>query len=229
MCCCFSPRDAFTTFCRNKPSSRSATGSSAIRSVGDGIVAISGSWLCSFDAGRLTHEVQLPAAEMSLASSGEPDSFYVYGAGDVYEFRSGGSYRKLVHSDRPILALVGHKKRIFFSVWDKVVTWRPGEEQPSVILDTKLGVPITSLALDPETGVLYFSAGEGVLALAEDEVVMVLAGVTGDLLFQGNLLLVKDQRQRSILAVSGTSQAVRRQWAEMHARADSPRVALSPR
>jgi hypothetical protein len=191
-------------------------------SVGGGIVAISGSWLCSFDNGQLTREVQLPTAEMSLASSSEPDSFYVYGAGDIYQFRSGGSYRKIVHADRPILALAGYNKRIFFSIWDKVVTWKPGEEQPSVILDAKLGMPITSLALDPQTGVLYFSAGEGVLALAEDEVVMVLAGVTGDLLFEGNLLLVKDQSQRSILAVSGASQAVKRQWTEMHARRGSP-------
>ena len=185
-------------------------------SVGDGIVAISGSWLCSFDDGRLTREVQLPAVEMSLASSGEPDSFYVYGAGDVYQFSSGGSYRKLIHTDKPILALTGHGKRIYFSIWDKIVTWKPGEEQPSVILDTKLGVPITSLALDPETGVLYFSAGEGVLALAEDEVVMVLAGMTGDLLFEGRLLFVKDQSQRSIVAVSGASEAVKREWSEMH-------------
>jgi hypothetical protein len=124
---------------------------------------------------------------MSIASSGAPDSVYVYRRGDIYIFCAGGSYQKLVHVDRPVLAIVGHNERIYFSMWDKIITWKLGEAEPSVILNTKLNVPITSLAIDPDSGVLYFASGEGVFALAENEVVMVMARVTGDLLFADRL------------------------------------------
>jgi hypothetical protein len=188
---------------------------------GDGIVAVSDNSLCSIGEGELKPEVQLPESGMSIASCSTGDRVFLFKGGQIYVFRAGGSYVKLLHADKPVLAVTGDGERIYFSIWDKILTWTSGEKEPTIILDSKLNKAIISLALDPHSGILYFGTGEGIWALAEGEAIMLLSGVTGDLVFDRTLLFVKDRSQRSILAVQGASPAVKRQWREMRADADS--------
>jgi hypothetical protein len=192
--------------------------------LGEGMVAIRGQHLCAFDNEELIPVLHLESSRMMLASAGIADGFYVYergaGKGDIYSFRAGQKYQKLVHLDEPVFAVTGVKGRLFFSTWNKIITWSE-DEQPSVILDLQAALPptqdkptktapVTSLAVDPESGVLYFSSGEGVFALVRDKVVLVVLGATGDLAFSRNVLFVKDSLQRCVLAFTGTSEAARR-------------------
>ncbi len=92
------------------------------------------------------------------------------------------------------------------------MTWRSGEEMTAIIdMSKALGVsaaPITSLAIDPKTGVLFFACGEGVYALSGGNVILLLAGATGDLQFAQDRLFIKDRVQRAILQVDGAVKAV---------------------
>lgn len=184
--------------------------------LGDGIVSVCGGSLCAYSAeGSLEPVMKLPAERMFLGSAGQPDEFYCYhnssAGADVYLIRGGGAYLKLFHVEGPIFAIAGVVGRVFLAVSNKIVTWKPGED-PSVVVDLKQEAPVTSLAIDSSTGLLFFSVGEGVFAFAEKRVSPVLIGVTGDLRFSNGVLFVKDRTQRAILAVSGMSQAVVADW-----------------
>ena len=187
---------------------------------GEGIVAVCGDRLCGYEEGELVPVVRLPSDAMRLASAGLPDRCFLYqtnASGDIYLFLAGGSYQKVVHVDEPILAVTGSNGRLFFSTWSKIITWQQGEDA-AVILDLQQALadagesgdtppPLTSLAFDPTTGVLYFSSGEGVFALVEGNVAPVLVGANGDLAYSQKVLFVKDALHGSILALVGTSEA----------------------
>ncbi len=196
------PRDDLSGFC----------------TVGEGLVAVCGSFLCSYDPerGELESAVQLPSDRVRIAGAGDDQSLYLYdtkdGQGDIYQFTAGGSVTKLVHTERPVLAVTGTGGRLFFSVRDRVMTWRPGEEMTAIVdMGKALGspsAPITSLTIDPKTGVLFFACGEGVYALSGGNAILLLAGATGDLQFAQNRLFIKDRVQRAILEVQGAVEAV---------------------
>jgi hypothetical protein len=187
--------------------------------VGEGVVAVCGSWLCGYNPenGTLEPAVQLPSDRMLLASAGRADSFYLHEntatGGDIYLFTAGGSCTKLVHTEKPILAVAGQDERLFFSVWSKIFTWKQGEAAVLILdlgqgLGTAATAPITSLAVDPKTGLLFFSSGEGIYALFEGNPVLLLAGCSGDLQFSRGRLFVKDRRQAAILEVRGAAEAI---------------------
>ena len=187
--------------------------------VGEGVVAACGKWLCGYDsnAGSLQSIVELPSEKIMLAKSGDPFSFYLYEntdqGGDIYKYSAGGSYSKLLHTERPILAITGYQGRIFFSVWDKIFTWKRGVQVVKILdlaeaLNQNSSSPITSLAIDPTTGYLFFSSGEGVYCLANGNPFLLLAGISGDLQFSMGRLFIKDRVQKAILEMDGISKIV---------------------
>jgi hypothetical protein len=189
------PRSDITSFC----------------TVSDGIVAVCGDSLCAYDSGRLLTVATLPSARMSVASSGEQDGFYLYqnlpDGSDVYSFSSGAGYVKLFHISAPVSALTGSGGRVYLATPGRILTWKSGE-LPYVIFDVGKSVLVESLAFDPDNGILYFSSGEGVFALANGRVLVVLAGATGEIQFSHQVLFIRDRVQESLLAASGVSQAV---------------------
>lgn len=185
--------------------------------VGEGIVAVCGEWLCAYEDGVLEPSVKLPSDRMHVAGAGVSDAFYVYentdNGADIYSYVAGGSYGKLVHVEQPILAITGSEGRLFFSVAAKIYTWKQGEEVSTVMdlgeaLSEQSPPPITSLAVDPDSGYLFFASGENVFALVKGNPILLMAGVTGDLQFSHELLFVKDRVQKAIFEVRGIPAAL---------------------
>jgi hypothetical protein len=188
--------------------------------IGNGVVAICGRWLCSHNNGRLEPNVALPSDHMALAATGNANSIYLYesapNGSDLYLVNKGGGYVKLAHINDAIFSAVGIRDRVFAASGSKVITFRLGSD-PATIVDFGHTAPVVSLAADAEKGIVYLSAGEGVFAIAESNIFPVLVGMTGDLRFSGGVLFVADRTQKTLVAVSGASEAIIAMWRRANA------------
>jgi len=178
--------------------------------VRDGLVAVCGQYLCTYDGGTLTPALRLPVPRMTVTRAAIGDTVYLTAntkaGADIYELFPGGSYSKLAHLDQPVFAVAGTEDRVLIASGTSILTCAPGED-PAVIAPLGPG-PVTSLAVDPKTGLVMFSTGEGVFALVNGKVIAVIFGMTGQLHFSGQVLLIEDRIQHTLVAVSGIYEAV---------------------
>ena len=178
--------------------------------VGEGLVAVCGQYLCTYDGETLTPALRLPVPRMTVSRAVTGDTVYLTAnseaGADIYELHPGGSYIKLAHLNEPVFAVAGTEDRVLIASGTSILTCAPGED-PAVIAPLGPG-PVTSLAVDPKTGLVMFSAGEGVFALVNGKVIAVIFGMTGQLRFAGRVLLIEDRIQHTLVAVSGVHEAV---------------------
>jgi len=188
-------------------------GLSGFAQVPQGLVAIAGRWLGIVQGNAFDPKIRLPA-NMRLAVGGPDGMLYIYGGledelgrGVVYRYWPGGDYEKVVETSRPVRALVSAGGRIFFAADRDIYTYEDSEELVRIFRAGD-GFAIDSLAYDPKSAIVYFSAGGAIWGLWGNRVTFVVGGISGELQWHEEHLFVLDAKTWDLYGLGSVSQAV---------------------
>jgi hypothetical protein len=182
---------------------------------GGALIAICDRQLARYENGGLVREVDLPAAGMRLAPSGNRDEFYVFGGGDdsarvVYRVLRGRRCEKLLETPEAVTALTEMGGRLYVALGTKVLgVSRRGPV--SVVYDPPIAAgTILALVGDPATRTLFMATADGVTALRGGRAITLLAGCGGALRLSGGSLYVLDSRRGLVIRVPGVAAQLER-------------------
>jgi hypothetical protein len=158
-----------------------------------------------YEAGEFAERIELPEAGLAVAA-GPRNRLYLHGprgAGSVvYLMEQGKAGMLLDVPEGRISALTVIGERLFFAVGNTIYTVAEGQ-RPAVLFIAAGESGIRSLAADPVSGLLFFSAGKGVYAMRAGVAVSVLRGMEGTLRCAGGELYVLDAGTRTLVRVQG--------------------------
>ena len=169
------------------------------------LLTISHQMLGYYKDGELVERVKLPTAGMKLASAGE-DLLYLYGGNispntNIYIYCKGGGYKKFLEAPEKVLSLTTAGDKIFFSIRNDIYTAKLGEKLSLICLMP--GPSVQSLAYDPASGILYFSAGEAVYSLKQGKAYLVSEHLGEDLRFYQGSLYVLSPKYGTLFRLAG--------------------------
>lgn len=168
------------------------------------LLTISHQMLGYYKDGELLERVKLPTAGMRLAPAGE-DLLYLYGGDispntNIYIYGKGGGHKKFLQAPEKVLSLTTAGDKIFFSIRNAIYTAKLGEKLSLICLMP--GPGIQSLAYDPASQVLYFSAGEAVYRLKQGEVYLLCEHLGQELRFSQGSLYVLSPKYGTLFRLS---------------------------
>ncbi|MFB3816542.1 MAG: hypothetical protein ACE147_02655 [Candidatus Methylomirabilales bacterium] len=169
------------------------------------LIVVRGRRLGVYEAGAVAEKVQLPQDGLTVVA-GAKQRLYLYGpqgAGAViYLLEQGRAGTLLEIPDGRISALSVIGERLFFAVGNAIFTVAEGQ-RPAIVFVAAGESDIRSIAPDPRTGLLYFSAGDTVYAMRAGMAVSILRGLEGILRYAGDGLYVLDPWQGSLVKLQG--------------------------
>ena len=158
--------------------------------------------------------IGLPADNMSLASSNNPGTVYLYGSvGNdsyrLYAFYEDGVLDVLLDLPVPIVGVADNRHAIYVATAHEIV--RIDRRKVSLVLRLSNSEPsIISIAASDDDGTIYFSTANRVTAFSGLAGIPIVTNAGGTLRMRDSKLYVFDS-QRNILAIlSGMDQALRR-------------------
>lgn len=169
------------------------------------LLTISHQMLGYYKDGKLVERVKLPTTGMKLAPGGE-DLLYLYGGNispntNIYIYGKGGGYKKFLEAPEKVLSLTTAGDKIFFSICNAIYTAKLGEKLSLICLMP--GPVIQSLAYDPASQVLYFSAGEAVYSLKQGKAYLLSEHLGEDLRFYQGSLYVLSPKYGTLFRLTG--------------------------
>jgi len=183
----------------------SPLGITSFTSDGHLLIVLRGRRLGWYDGGRVVEKLQLPQDGLRVVA-GAKQRLYLYGpqgAGSVVYLLEQGRVGKLLEvPDGRIATLAAIGERLFFAVGNSIYTAAEGQ-RPAIVFVASGGEAIRSIAPDPRSGLLYFSAGHTVYAVRAGMGISVLRGLEGVLRCTGDGLYVLDPWQGSLVRLTG--------------------------
>ena len=156
--------------------------------------------------GSFEQVFKLPSSGMKI--SGGKDRMYLYeqnpsGTNSLYAYFKGRKCVKLVESPEPIRSVSEMSNTIYYATGKAIFRFELGKK-----LQMALGAPgkdvIESVAADPETGALYFSAGGSVYSLTDETVTTVTRQTGGLLKYRTGTLFIFNATNRFLVGISST-------------------------
>lgn len=154
--------------------------------------------------GHLKTVAGLPDDNMGIAAG--PDRVLLFerrasGNSTLYEFLPGRRMRRLLDSPLPIAAAASAGQAVYFAAGNAVFVARPGAS-----LQVAAALPGTQMILSvavPATGNrLYVSSATDTFVVADGKATLLLKGIGGALLADGNALLVLDTRTSTLVRLA---------------------------
>lgn len=169
------------------------------------LVVVRGRRLGWYDGGAVVEKVQLPRDGLTVVA-GAKKRLYLHGpqgrGSAVYLLEQGRAGTLLEVPDGRISALAVIGERLFFAVGNTIFTAAEGQ-RPAIVFVAAVPSEIRSIAPDPRTGLLYFSAGDTVYAMRAGMAISILRGLEGTLRYAGDALYVLDPWQGSLVKLQG--------------------------
>lgn len=169
------------------------------------LIAVRGRRLGWYDGAAIVEKIQLPQDGLTVVA-GPKKRLYLYGsqgAGSaVYLLEQGRAGKLFEVPDGRISTLTVIGERLFFAVGNTIYTAAEGQ-RPAVVFIAAAQSEIRSIAADPRTGLLYFSAGSTVYAMRAGMAISILRGLEGTLRYAGDALYVLDPPQGSLVKLQG--------------------------
>lgn len=169
------------------------------------LIVVRGSRLGWYDGTSIVEKVQLPQDGLTVVA-GPKKRLYLYGpqgAGSVvYLLEQGRAGKLFAVPDGRIATLTVIGERLFFAVGNTIYTAAEGQ-RPAIVFVAVGPAEVRSIAADPRTGLLYFSAGETVYAMRAGMAMSILHGVEGALRYAGDALYVLDPWQGLLVKLQG--------------------------
>lgn len=169
------------------------------------LVVIRNNRLGWYENGEIKDRIALPLKGMQVAA-GKMDRLYLYGwrsKGNIVYLMEEGKILPIINIPKGrISAFTSIGERIFFAIDNMIYTMAKGEKAGLLFIASG-EKQIRSLAPDPISGVLYFSAGETVYAVHAGVAISILKGLEGTLRYSGNALFVFDPKKRRLVKVTG--------------------------
>jgi hypothetical protein len=176
----------------------------------DLLITIRGQRLGWYEEGKIVDRIQLPQSGLTVVA-GSKQRLHLYGGrgnGSVIYLLEQGRAGLLVEiPNGQVSAFTAIGERLFFAVGNTIYTLAAG--QPPAVLFIAAGqTEIRSLAPDPVSGMLCFSAGETVYAMRAGVAVSILRGLAGVLRHAGDALYVLDPAGGTLVQVRGLEKLI---------------------
>lgn len=124
----------------------------------------------------------------------------------LFLFKEGLGYKPLLTLDIPIGAMTLARGTLFFSMGKRIYTLRE-DGQARLLADLPDIPAITSLVVDENTGILYFSDGDNLYAMRGNDFVVVRHGLGGMLRWRGGDLYLLSWRDHALFRLRGLAEA----------------------
>ncbi len=169
------------------------------------LIAVRGRRLGWYDGAALVEKIRLPQDGLMVVA-GAKKRFYLYGphgnGSAVYLLEQNRAGTLFEVPDGRVSALTAIGERLFFAVDNTIYTAAEGQ-RPAVVFVAAAQPAIRSIAADPRTGLLYFSAGSAVYAMRAGMAISILRGLEGTLRYSGDALYVLDASRGVLVKLQG--------------------------
>ena len=169
------------------------------------LIVVRGRRLGWYDGSAILENIQLPQDSLTIVA-GPKKRLYLYGpqgpGSVVYMLEQGRAGKLFEVPDGRISTLTVIGERVFFAVGNSIYTVAEGQ-RPAIVFVAAGQSEIRSIAPDPRTGLLYFSAGNMVYAMRAGIAISILRGLEGTLRYAGDALYVLDPWQGSLVKLQG--------------------------
>lgn len=169
------------------------------------LIVVRGRRLGFYDAGAIVEKIQLPQDGLTVVA-GAKQRLYLHGpqgtGSIVYLLEQGRAGKLFEVPDGRISTLTVIGERLFFAVGNTIYTAAEGQ-RPAIVFVAAVPSEIRSIAPDPRTGLLYFSAGDTVYAMRAGMAISILRGLEGTLRYADEVLYVLDPWQGSLVKLQG--------------------------
>jgi len=180
----------------------------------DTLLAVHEGFLAKLEEnGDFADAIPLPFDNARLAHSIHDGAVYLFeGSEDdhrLYRFLEDGTFQILLKSDAPIVGVGDSGTDVYVATPSLVLRLAPGS--PVCVFkapDTAQWGPIVSLAVSPDSGLLFFSTSQRVYALQQGVALSIINNAGGTLRVRGDKLYVMDRKRHLLLAFSPASRAM---------------------
>lgn len=160
--------------------------------------------------GHLVDVLDLASPSMCLAPGQDKMLLYEqrgWNGNGLFAFFKGGQYKKLLESPDPIEAVAEVAGHILVATGKAIYNFSPGQEL-QMLVAAPHSKRIQSLAVDPDSHLLYFSTEGGIYALRDKEVIPITESLSGLLKWRDQALFVFDPTKSSLLRLTGISETI---------------------
>jgi hypothetical protein len=164
-----------------------------------------GNQLCYLDSlGNLTAMFTLPSRGMGIARGAHVMYLYTrFGSKcALYLLAPGGKYSKILEVPKPIAAVTEYLDDQWFCTENGVFRYNSVRKELKTVAVLADGSTITSLAIDPQNGRVYFSTNRKVYTVGEGSIRLITDQMGGNLMVRDGLILF-DPAQKIMLRVKG--------------------------
>lgn len=169
------------------------------------LFAVSGNTLECLSGGAFENLTILPSAGMQIADGGK-GRIYLFGGETepnraLYMIEEGKGYIKICEMPKKILALVASQDTVYFSVANDIYEIKFGGKFKLICRIP--GPEISSLAIDNNTSVIYFTAGKALYGLSKDKITFVGENFGEILRFSNGALYVLKPSAGTLIRITG--------------------------
>ncbi|MBN1789115.1 MAG: hypothetical protein JW830_01375 [Bacteroidales bacterium] len=176
------------------------------------LMVIRNNELCYMDStGNLSFVYKLPGAGMGISAGRYVMYLYERNSAKkknaLYALARGGKYTKVLEVPRPITSVEEYNGDILFSTENAVLRYNPATKSLKALATLPDKSAVESIALDPTTGRVYFSAGNLTGAILDNSP-MVITDKLGGTLRYANGLIVFNPKSRLMIRLTGLETAI---------------------
>jgi hypothetical protein len=158
-----------------------------------------------YEDSEIKERIRLPQAGMKIVS-GQKQRIYVYGdkgTGSIIYLLEAGKEIPIIEIPKgSIAAIAAIGERIFYAVDNSIYTVARNEK-PGLFFVASGEKQVRSLAVDTQTGLVYFSSGTAVYAARAGSAISIVKGIEGYLRYSGKALYILDPKAGRLVKITG--------------------------